>query len=230
MQGEGAASGNSRALQAGNSRYAIDLFLLKFGRIGSPLATAIECLRDSARLPVVSRKISSYIYAQFWGEIMAPSGGRDALALSAEKAAVRAREAANKLSKYKEADLYIILNQRITDAGREAGLPKFDLPVDVGQFPRSGAIRQLGKRVFARWNQTLYDFVCKGSAEDKDIRDQLMKALSLKDGSGTALIAGVLVTYFGVAAAIAVVIAVLVVKLIIQPAGDEICKAWGEAL
>ena len=57
-----------------------------------------------------------------------------------------------------------------------------------------------------------------------------MSAIVGKDTGATALIAAFLLTSFGLPDTIAAVIAALLIKLIVAPATDEICKAWGETL
>ena len=53
-----------------------------------------------------------------------------------------------------------------------------------------------------------------------------MTAISAKAGGGTALVAAVLVGYFGVYPSVAAVIAALLIKLIVAPAAEEACQTW----
>jgi hypothetical protein len=158
------------------------------------------------------------------------AGTTEELIEAANEAAARAKKAVEKLKNYSEPDLFLVLNLRVTDLEKEVGQQAFDLPIDPDRFPRGPGFQQLGKRIYLRWSQSLHSLVCKDGAENRDIRNQILSALSLKDGGGAALIAGFLVTLFGVSPAIAAVVAVLIVRLIVQPAGVEICKSWEDAL
>ncbi|KVT98533.1 hypothetical protein WK60_00315 [Burkholderia ubonensis] len=90
-------------------------------------------------------------------------------------------------------------------------------------------LRTLGRRVLARWSRELYKVMCGDLEADKKDRDSLLKALGVSDVAIGAALTALLVTW-GVAAAIATVIAALVVKSIIIPAGSEACEYWGERL
>jgi hypothetical protein len=57
-----------------------------------------------------------------------------------------------------------------------------------------------------------------------------MKAIIGKEGGLAALTAGTLVATFGVAPAVAVVVAAILLKVVFEPAGDEICKEWARSL
>ncbi len=92
-------------------------------------------------------------------------------------------------------------------------------------------LRELGKRVVKRWTRELHNVVCGEKDDDASDRKNILDAIGIGDGAAiAAAITAVLVGSFGVAAAVATVVAALIVKRIISPAGDEICKFWDEKL
>lgn len=107
-----------------------------------------------------------------------------------------------------------------------AGLKRVVTRDDLNQ---SSALVSAGKRIFVRWNRALHEFACKPSDADKDLQSNLLRALTGKEG-GTALIAGVLVTAFGMSVVLATLVATLLLKIVIVPAGEESCTIWEEAI
>jgi len=94
---------------------------------------------------------------------------------------------------------------------------------------RPNGARELGKRIYSRWSRTLHDFLCAPSTEDKDLTDKVWAALA-KQGGAVAALSAVLVSAFGLAPATAAIVAALVMKLVVTPAGNEVCKFWSEKL
>ena len=128
-----------------------------------------------------------------------------------------------------ESDLYALLTEMAADPVKAIGpaASPFRLPIDDDDLHRSNAATDLGKRIFARWSRAFHDFVCGSDKENKDLKDQILQAIFNKNGGGIAIIAGGLVAAFGLSPAIAAVIATLLIRLIVAPAVDEVCKAWG---
>jgi hypothetical protein len=87
----------------------------------------------------------------------------------------------------------------------------------------------LGKRIFSRWNSALHEFLCKPGKADRAIRDRILGAFSGRSGGLTALIA-VLISHFAVPASTAVIVATLIIRIIGEPAQEEICEAWHTSL
>ena len=100
---------------------------------------------------------------------------------------------------------------------------------DVAVMGPMDDLRSLGRRVLSRWSRELFKVMCGDAASDQKDRESLLKAIGVSDVAIGAALTAMLVTW-GLAAAIAAVIAALVVKRIISPAGDEACKFWGEKL
>lgn len=127
-------------------------------------------------------------------------------------------------------DLYAALGAEVSAAAKGSGeVARFAVTVDRDQLVR-GSMSELGERIFKRWSRTLHGFLCEPSGEDADLRSQVLSALASRDVSASALVAGLLVGTFGIAPAIATLIAALVVQLFVKPVTDEICKYWGEQL
>jgi hypothetical protein len=91
-------------------------------------------------------------------------------------------------------------------------------------------VRELGKRLFKRWNREGFALLCGGAAEDEADRQQMMKAVGLGDTAAAAALSALLVSNFGVAPAIAAVVAALVVKRFFRPTYDEFCAVWRKNL
>jgi hypothetical protein len=160
----------------------------------------------------------------------AESMDKTPLVTRAEHSAAGGSDAMAALVKLAPPDLFAALGHQVSEAARGApGVTSFAVTVDLDELDR-GVLTDLGKRIFARWNRTLHDFLCKASSEDQDLKSRVLQALSGKDVSASAILVGVLVGTFGLAPAVATIVSALVVKLVVQPAGDEICKFWDEQL
>jgi hypothetical protein len=101
--------------------------------------------------------------------------------------------------------------------------------VSADRLERSPDNLTLGKAVFRRWNRTLHEFVCTSNDEDKELKDKVLQAL-MGQGSGAALIAGVLVSAFGLHLVTATLIASLLVRLVLVPAKEGACEYWRSKL
>jgi hypothetical protein len=93
-----------------------------------------------------------------------------------------------------------------------------------------GELQALGTRVFLRWSRALHGLLCGSAGEDKDLRDRLWSAITGKTGGISALLSATLVSSFGAAPAVAAIVATLVAKVILQPAGEEVCSYWAARL
>jgi hypothetical protein len=91
-------------------------------------------------------------------------------------------------------------------------------------------LQTLGARVFLRWSRALHELLCGSSDEDKDLRDRLWSAITGKTGGITALFSAVLVSSFGATPAVAAIVATLIAKVVLQPAGEELCSYWAKQL
>jgi hypothetical protein len=100
---------------------------------------------------------------------------------------------------------------------------------DYAQRGADGGLEEFGKQLLNNWSATLRDFLCKSDGGDKDIKDQMVSALTQGAGA-TAILASGITAAFGLAPAIAIVVAALLIKLIIVPTGKTICQAWPDTL
>lgn len=89
---------------------------------------------------------------------------------------------------------------------------------------------KLAKRIFKRTSKELHEVLCGSDPENEADRKKLKDALKLGDEALVAAIAAVLAGPLGLGAAVAAAIAALLLKRIFKPAGEEICKYWGENL
>jgi hypothetical protein len=85
----------------------------------------------------------------------------------------------------------------------------------------------LGKSIIAKWNHALYGVVCSGESKDIEARKSILDSLGVKSADVLAAsLTGVLVSSFGVAPAIAVVIAVILARILLPATVDGICEYW----
>jgi hypothetical protein len=99
----------------------------------------------------------------------------------------------------------------------------------VAMGPLDG-VRELGRRIFARWESSAYTLVCGTAANDEEDRKSLAGAFGVNSTTVAAFMAALLVSHFGLAPAIAAVIATIVVKRFFRPAFEEFCTVWGERI
>jgi hypothetical protein len=103
--------------------------------------------------------------------------------------------------------------------------------VPVAQIEAVGeTLQELGRRIVRRLSRELYKLLCGTDPEDSSDRKKLADVLGLGEAAVAGALTGILVTGFGVAPAIATLVAVLIAKRIIAPTLDEFCKFWGEQL
>ena len=91
-------------------------------------------------------------------------------------------------------------------------------------------LRDLGGRIFRRWNRELFKLVCGGSDDDGKDRESVLEALGLGDVALGGVLATILIGSFGVAPAVATVVGALIVRRLGSPAAEEICGFWEEKL
>lgn len=105
-------------------------------------------------------------------------------------------------------------------------------PVVTYDFEHAGLaddLLDLGGRILRRWERELHSVVCGSASDDKKDRDDILSKIGGDDAVLGAAIASALLG-LGVSAALAAVLAALVLKRILKPAGQEVCKYWSERL
>jgi hypothetical protein len=94
-------------------------------------------------------------------------------------------------------------------------------------------VQALAERLLKRWATELHRVVCGTSDADAKDRAEIRAAINSKNftsvGAATA-ITTVLIASFGLNIAIAPVVAMLLVKIIIEPSKDVVCDFWEEKL
>lgn len=81
---------------------------------------------------------------------------------------------------------------------------------------------RIGREIFNRWHVNLYGLICGSEPDDIGDRDKLFGDSNLLAGA----IAVLLITSFGVQAAIAAVIAAIIVKRFFNPVYEVFCEEW----
>ena len=90
-------------------------------------------------------------------------------------------------------------------------------------------MKDLGKRIFRRWNRSAYELACGGDPDDAKTRDDLERALGIGEAAAIGVLTGALIGV-GLMAALAPVVATLLVKKFFNPAYGEFCQFWKEKL
>lgn len=147
----------------------------------------------------------------------------------------QANPAVKVLQESDEEQLYEELGIRLRAMEAEPGLAGNFQPAVTYEGTAMGPldeVRDLGRRIFSRWEKEAYGLVCGDQAADEKDRDKVLGAFGVEDASTAvaAAIAAAMVSTFGLAPAIAAVIAALVVKRVMAPTAEEFCRWWGERL
>jgi hypothetical protein len=132
-----------------------------------------------------------------------------------------------------ESQLYEELGIRSKAIGRQpeiAGSFNPALSFDQAAMGSLDEVRKLGQRIYRRWHREAYALCCGDSPDDKKDRQTISGAFGLGAAAVAASLATALVGTFGLAPAIAAVIAALVIKRVFRPAYQEFCLAWKEQL
>jgi hypothetical protein len=144
-----------------------------------------------------------------------------------------AEAAVSKLLRAGEDQLYEELGARAGAMAVDPAVAGSFEPQLAGQFKTRGALddaRELGRRLFRRWNREAYQLVCGGEAAAEEDRKELLESFGLGDVAVATALAGLLVSYLGLAPAVAVVVAALVTKRFFTPSYQEFCELWKEKL
>ncbi len=98
-----------------------------------------------------------------------------------------------------------------------------DGPIEEAFF---SSFADLGRRIYKRVEAQLYAVMCGADGKDAKLRD----AFGLGGNAVTAAIVAVLTGSFGLAPAIAAVVAALLIRVVLKPAYDTTCEFWAERL
>lgn len=90
--------------------------------------------------------------------------------------------------------------------------------------------KSLGRNIFNRINRELHELFCGSGAEDAKQRQDLAKIFRLDHAAVQGALTVFLISTMGLDATIAAVIAVLIIKKILIPAGAEVCLFWEKHL
>ena len=142
------------------------------------------------------------------------------------EAAVKNLRAADDASLYAKLGAYATM---FPEDPQQFAVPGASIQIDAETAgPLSDSI-ELGKRILKRWNRALYDLICADS--DPQAKKTIINALNLKSVDGiAAAVTGILISTFSVGPAVATVVGVLLARVLLPAAADEICKFWKEKL
>lgn len=131
-----------------------------------------------------------------------------------------------------EDELLEILGSRLMAINMEPSLAGSYEPALPYAQPEnfSETFQELGQRVVIRLSKELYQLLCGQNPNDKGDRQKIAEALGLGEVTTAATLASVLVSSFGIAPAIAIIVSVIMVKRVCAPTLEEACKLWEEKL
>lgn len=145
-----------------------------------------------------------------------------------------AQAAMETLLNYDEEQLYAQLAIRknlLVDDPATAG--SFNLQATDDQTSMMGArevLVELGQRLYRRWSVEAYKVVCGSDAADDEDRKKIAEAFGIDQVMAGAAVAAFLVSSFGMAPAIAAVVAALAMRRFFRPGYEEFCKVWKKHL
>ena|SRR6266702_7003468 len=145
----------------------------------------------------------------------------------------QAMPAVERLLKADEAQLYEQLGIRakaIAVDPTKAGSFEPEVTYDQAQMGLKEDVLEAGRRLYSRWNVEAYKLVCGTDPEDQKDRKNLTTAFSFNEVTVAATLSALLVTYLGLAPALAAVIAALTIKRFFRPAYEEFCRVWKKNL
>ncbi|MFX4263766.1 hypothetical protein ACOBQJ_16390 [Pelotomaculum propionicicum] len=140
-----------------------------------------------------------------------------------------ARPVIEKLLKYDEEELYEMLGMTARAMAADPAIAGMFDPIVSYNEPEMEFVenaREFGRRLFKRWNVETYKFICGDDIDDMIDRRELTEAFSVNDKAVAAALSSLLITHVGLAPALAVVIASLVIKRFSRPGHEEFCKVW----
>lgn len=88
----------------------------------------------------------------------------------------------------------------------------------------------LGRKVFSRFSRELHGVICGTDPENAEHRSILLKSIQMDKLTLTAAVTTLLETTLGLGFPIAPIIAVLLVRSVFVPAGNELCQYWASQL
>lgn len=91
-------------------------------------------------------------------------------------------------------------------------------------------VQELGRELMNRWNRELYSVFCGDADGDKKDRESLLRSIGLGDVAIASAVASILVSSYALAPAVATILAALLVKRIVSPAGAGFCAYWKSRL
>ena len=146
------------------------------------------------------------------------------------------RPAAEELLSRDTDQLYELLGLRLKateeDLNKQGNLePEIEYPEHLGLMED---LQKIGRRVFNKIHTQAYTLVCGTSQEDEADRNKIIAAFGIGAEATVIALTSVLISTFGLAAAIAGVVAALIVRRFGEPALNEghaaMCEIWREYL
>ena len=145
---------------------------------------------------------------------------------------IQAESAVKNLLQSDEGQLLEVLGMRaeaITQDITKAGSFEPQVVYNEAAMGAKDVLRDVGSRIFRRWNKEAYKLMCGKDPDDSKQRTELTKAIGLGDVAVATALTSALI-YIGAAPAIATIIAAIIVKRFFASALDEFCEIWKENL
>jgi hypothetical protein len=113
---------------------------------------------------------------------------------------------------------------------KQAGLLAPDVTYDAPFAGPLDTLRDFGQQFFERLSRDAYGLLCGSDAANADQRQKLLDAMNLGQTAFAATLVGALVGTFGLAPALASVVAALIVRLFFRNAHEAMCAVWQRRL
>ncbi|MEO0429343.1 MAG: SGNH/GDSL hydrolase family protein [Pseudomonadota bacterium] len=152
-------------------------------------------------------------------------------ALLAEGGIAAAAAAAERMAEGMSEDLLV------AEIGRRATLTSVDpsravaMEANVSEAALEGVgdfFHRIGRRLLKRLHRELFQLLCGEGEEDKKDRKKLSDALNLGPTAVAGALVQLLTVSFGLAPAVATVVAAVLMKRVLGPTLEDTCNVWGE--
>ena len=137
--------------------------------------------------------------------------------------------AVSNLDEKTDDELFAELGGRLRALGFEPGIGGEFSPTITVSAEALGPLddlRAFGPRFFDRLNREAYNLVCGSDPADSEDREKVKQSLGMGPEMVAATLTTALIAHLGLAPVLAPVYALLIVRLIINPAGGAMCDVW----
>ncbi|MEM9231671.1 MAG: hypothetical protein AAGB10_18915 [Pseudomonadota bacterium] len=130
--------------------------------------------------------------------------------------------------------LFVLLGRQekgLENAPEQADNPRFDPEYDESHMGVIDTLREAGQRVVMGAADGLHQLICGAENPDTEKnRQALLNAVGLSEATAIGATTTLLLTLPAITPMIAAAAAVVIVRLFLIPAGEDLCEFWAEKL